>query len=426
MRSYLRGIAGFPRDIKLFMAYQLLANLGYAVFALIFNLYLLELNLREDYIGAFNGVQTVAMGISGILIGRFVGRFGTWRCLAGGVAALIATSYLLAFGEQPAMLLLLSGLFGFSLSYIFSLTMPFVLEFAPPADRPMIASVAFSIQSLSTTFGSLVGGFLPVIIRGLLHPDSDVGLSDYRWTLLIGTTIALTGLIPLFRMREARHSTEAQDLARAPIEESPIDQKQARSDLRVFVALAAILGLGVGMVMPFYNVFLNGLGADTRQVGYVFALGSGVAALFGLAAPWVNRKLGTMDAMLVLRLSTIPLFLALIVAPGYGLAIAAHVVRTTSISMTWPIDSTFTGEILPPRMRSTVFGLRSASWNLASAVAAVAGGWIIVNRGYGPTFAAMGFFTVLSVAVFAIHFRRHPRVRAGDIPNVRRQRRAVT
>ena len=419
MRTYLRDIAGFPRDIRLFFAFQLLVNVGFAVFALIYNLYLVELGLREDYIGTFNGIQTVAMSISGMLIGRAVARIGMWRAITGGVAFLFLATYALAFNANPDTLLGLSALFGFMLSYMFSLTMPFILEFGPTSERPRIAAIAFSIQSLATTFGSLVGGFLPTIVGGLRGHDGDVGLVDYRWTLVIGTTIAIGSLVPLFMMGEARHSTRAQDRARAPIEESPTDQKQARRDLTVFVALAGILALGVGALMPFYNVFLTELGADSRQVGLVFALASGAAALIGLGAPWVNRRLGTMNAMFLLRLLPIPLFALLVVFPVFGLAIAAYVIRYITIAMTWPIDSTFTGEILPARMRATVFGGRSASWNLGFAIASVIGGRVIVSHGYDFPFIAMTVFSLLSIAVFALHFRRHPRIVSGEVAHAR-------
>jgi hypothetical protein len=43
------------------------------------------------------------------------------------------------------------------------------------------------------------------------------------------------------------------------------------------------------------------------------------------------------------------------------------------------------------------------------------GGWIIVRWGYSPTFAGMIVFTALSAIVFTSYFRRHPRVRSGEL-----------
>ncbi|MGH2559424.1 MAG: MFS transporter [Thermomicrobiales bacterium] len=137
--------------------------------------------------------------------------------------------------------------------------------------------------------------------------------------------------------------------------------------------------------------------------------------MIGLSAPAVARRLGPLRAVFLVRSSIVPFYLVLIVAPGYGLAILAHLVRQTSISMAWPIDSTFIGELLPRRARLSVFGLRSAAWNLNWAVASLLGGAIIVRYGYDWTFVSIGVFTFLSAVIFISYFGRHPKVRSGEI-----------
>ncbi|MDP9354315.1 MAG: hypothetical protein M3R02_03375, partial [Chloroflexota bacterium] len=86
MSGYIRRIRGFSRDIKLFLLYNLLVNVGFGVFQLIFNLYLYGLALREDYIGAFNAVQTLAMAAAAVTMGTLLNRFGTWRCITAGAS----------------------------------------------------------------------------------------------------------------------------------------------------------------------------------------------------------------------------------------------------------------------------------------------------------------------------------------------------
>jgi len=51
MATYLRRVRNFSFDIKLFLLYNLLANIGFGVIELVFNFYLLELGYREDFIG---------------------------------------------------------------------------------------------------------------------------------------------------------------------------------------------------------------------------------------------------------------------------------------------------------------------------------------------------------------------------------------
>src|SRR5439155_8511323 len=54
MRSYLARLRRAPRTVKLFLVFTLLSNIGFGVFQLIYNLYLVRIGLHEDFIGAFS------------------------------------------------------------------------------------------------------------------------------------------------------------------------------------------------------------------------------------------------------------------------------------------------------------------------------------------------------------------------------------
>jgi MFS family permease len=94
--------------------------------------------------------------------------------------------------------------------------------------------------------------------------------------------------------------------------------------------------------------------------------------------------------------------------------------------MAWPIDSTFIAEVLPPRARFRVYGLRAAAWNLGFSIASLVAGVLIVNVGYQVTFFDLIVFTALAMAVFVGYYSRHPRVRSGELssalPRWRRNR----
>lgn len=416
MKSYIAALAALPRDLKLFFLFNILANIGFGVFQLVFNLYLVKLEFREDYIGLFNGIQTVFMALAGLTLGATIARLGIWPSLIGGMFLFFAASYLVALVEQSVVLLVIAAMYGFGLCFLFNFAMPFILEFAPPTERARAAAITFSGQSLAITLGSLLGGFMPGIVHRLAGGEGGPGVTDYRITLIAGTLIATIGMVPLFLMGDARRSRAAQELARAAVTESTIERRQTRRDLTVFVIVAGIMALGVGTVIPFYNVFLTEeIGVSSRQVGYVFAFGSAAAAIIGLSSPWLSKRAGPLDAILGLRMVMLPAYLLLIVAPGYALAIFAHAIRQVAINVNWPIDSTFMGEILPPRARATAFGWRSGAWNAGSAISALVGGAVIVRWGYSPTFVIMVVFTALSAIIFTVYFRRHPRVVSGEL-----------
>ena len=417
MSGYLRRIRDFNPDIKLFLLYNLLANVGFGVTELIFNLYLLELGFQEDYIGEWRAIQTCAMAAGSASVGAVLNRFGIWQGIVGGFSLLIAASVSLALTESATLLLGLAVLYGISLAFLFNPLMPFILEWAKPEHRQHAAAVSFSIVSLSLTIGSLVGGFSPSIIGSLVTSVEPGTAPAYRWALIIGAAIAGLGLVPLFLMDQPRRQRGRRETRAAHVEESHATRRQVRKDVAIFVAAGGVMSIGVGMVQPFYNVFLTRLGAGEREVGYVFALGNLTAAVMGLAAPALANRLGSLLAVAVLRVSIVPFYLPLVFFPSYPLAIVAHLARQVSISLAWPIDSTFIGELLPPRVRAGIYGLRAAAWNVGFAIASFAAGRIIVSMGYDLTFVAIITSTTVAALLFFGYYRRHPLVLGGKIPS---------
>lgn len=425
MGRYIRRVSSYGREIKLFLLFNMLVYIGIGVFTLVFNLYLYSLDLREDYIGAFSAVQTLAMATAALTMGRFLNRYGTWRCILVATAANLVVSLGLAMTENPAALLVLAALFGITLAYLFTTTMPFIIEWGRRDQRQDIATLGFSLISLSTTFGSLLGGIVPSLAaRGIPGVGSE-SAAAYRWTLIVGTFVTCFAVLPLLRMTEARRKSPQADAAAPRAVETPADRKQVRRDMAVFVGLGGVMSLGAGMVFPFYNVYLSSLGASTGEVGLVYAAGGLTAAVIGLSAPAISRRFGSIWAVFWVRLSIAPFYLLLIFTPNIGLAVLTHLVRQTSISMAWPIDSTFISEVLPPRARASVFGYRSGTWNLAWSIASLVGGWIIVHSGYDWTFAGLIVFTTISVVIFVWYYERHPLIRAGQIPSALSPRRRL-
>ena len=249
---------------------------------------------------------------------------------------------------------------------------------------------------------------------------SSAGSVDaYRWTLVAGTAIAASVSCRCCGWARPGGGGDRPPaaLSRENRNAWPSGGRCART-WRCSSLVGGLMSLGVGMVIPFYNVYLITLGASAREVGLIFALGGAVAAVIGLTAPTVGRRFGALYAVLLVRCSIVPFYLALIFFPSYALAIMAHLVRQTSISMSWPIDSTFIGDLLPPRSRANVFGLRSAAWNLGFSLAAFVGGKIIVRNGYDWTFASIAVFTsAFGAALRRLLHRRHPLVRSGALPS---------
>lgn len=423
VQRYFGEIARLSREMRLYLLYTLLVNVGVGVFILIYNLYLVQISFKEDFIGTFNAVQTVAMGVAALVIGMIINRYGSWRCTTYGTLFFLATSAMLAILSTSTPILVVSAINGAALAFMSVPVMPFIVEWTTPAQRTTAAAITFSLNSIATTFGSLVGGWSPRLLSVFFSMQIE-SISAYRITLLIGMALAVTGIIPLWLMRQIRHQENAELAQSSVFVEMPSATKRTRRDMMMFVLIGLIMSLGSGAVVPFVNVFLESIGSRPSQIGIVFSVAGVVAALVGLLAPAMYRKLGALIASMIVRMASAPLYLLLAFSPGMGYAVAAQIVRSTSISMAWPIDSSFISDVLPPRARANAFSLRSAAWNLGFAMSSLTAGEVIVGRGYQLTFVAYAVTIVLASVLNGVYFWKHPGHKR--VPLRRRDRQVIS
>jgi MFS family permease len=406
--AFLLQVRDFRRDIQLFLLYNLFSNVGIGAFLLIYNLYLVESGFTEGFIGIYNAVTTTALAVVAMVMGPLIGRFGGWRCITYGTMVFVASSAVLAVLGSAAPILAVSIIAGAGTAFLITPIMPFILEWERAEHRATAAAFAFSINSLSLTLGSLIGGWSPRMFSVLFDLEIQ-SVTSYRLALLLGLGVAAIGLIPMYRMAEARLRSGEEEGDFAAIPELPPTRQQVRRDILVFAGATGILALGVGAVMPFYNVYLNSIGARPSRIGMIFALAGVVAAIIGLLVPVLARRYGDLSTLLWVRLAPVPFFLLLLLTPNLIVAAVAHIVRTTATSMSWPLDSGIVSHVLPPRARASGFSIRSGLWNLGYALSSLVAGAVIVQWGYAPTFIAFATFSALSIAIFFLHFRSHPR-----------------
>ncbi|MCX2726038.1 MFS transporter [Thermomicrobium sp. 4228-Ro] len=401
------SVSSASREIYLFFLYTLFSNISLGAFSLLYNLYLTQLGYQEDWIGIVNAVSTGSLALSALGLGRLLQRYGSWWCLTYGTALYLLTSLAVAFAESPATVLATVMLQGLATTFLFVPLMPFVIAYAPPRRRDTVAAIALSLTSVSATIGSFVGGWIPYLVHRLFGLASPSTLA-YRSALLASIVLCALSLPPMFAMREAKTHQQRTATQRDTQRVDPNDLRRIRKYLMAFVLAGALLSLGNGAVLPFFNVFLANLGLPTRVIGLVYAGASLLGAFCGLWGPAVARRIGPLRAVTIIRLAPIPLFALLVLWQTSSLAVLAFLVRSISISMAWPLDSTLIAELLPDTQRGHAFGFRSAAWNVGFACASLLAGYTIVEYGYGPVFASYVLFCTLAVIYTASALSDHP------------------
>jgi MFS family permease len=204
MYSYLLRVRSFSPDVKLVLVYCLLAGIGYGVIELIFNFYLLELGYKEDFIGQWRAISTLAVAGASLFLGSVINRFGTWWTMLAGFSLLSASCIGMSLATATWVLLPLAVGYGASLSYLTNPVLPFIMDHERPDQRQHATAVSLSVFSLSIMIGSLMGGLTPNFFARIVPSISAGSVGAYRAAMLTGAVVALLAMIPLFLMKDPR------------------------------------------------------------------------------------------------------------------------------------------------------------------------------------------------------------------------------
>jgi MFS family permease len=393
-------LPGYRRNLWFLLGTVLAAFIGIGVQALVLNLYLISIGYREDFLGLFSFANTAGIGFAALLAGRVSNKAGPRRTLLVAVVVLGLTSAGIVASQNPVALLLVAAVNGASLAHIFVPSATFVMDNAEPAHRSTAYAGYFAAQSVAMVIGSYLGGALPTA----LAVDGTVTTAGYAWTIIASAVLAVLGVVPMYLADDSRATGSAATTLRPS---SPVDQRrQMRRDIAWIVGSNTLVAASMGFALPFINVYFEkSLGADTVQIGLVFALASSAMVVASIGGPAIGRRFGVIPTIVVCRLLTAPIILSLAFSPSLEVAASLYIARTVITNATWPVDNAFTMELVSPNLRSTLAALRSASWNFAWAVTSGLAGLMIVGMGFASIFIASGIFMVFGSLGYFIAFR---------------------
>lgn len=402
-RSLSSRIPKFRRNLWLFLFACLLAFIGIGVQSVILNLYFLSLGYREDFLGFFSLANTAGIGGAALIAGTLTNRLGPRKTLIGAIGLFGVSSAALLASPDETFLYVLALLNGISLAHIFVPTATFVMDNADPSDRSTAYAAFFASQAAALVIGSFLGGAMPSLIASSLIDLRE----SYVWTLLLGAGLAFLGSFPLFFADDSKAG--GSQATRIEVGSMIQQRRQMYRDVRWMIGSNFLIAISMGVAIPFLNVFFSvQLGAETGQIGVVFAIGAGAMVVASLIGPPLARRFGIVPTVVAGRLLTGPVFLAIAFSGSIPVGATFYVLRTLFTNVTWPVDNAFTMELVRPDFRSTLAGLRSASWNLAWAVASGLGGLMIVQFGFFSIFATAAVFGFAGSLVY--YFAFHSRV----------------
>ena len=409
-----------------------------------YNLYLVSLGYGPDFIGVVLFVATIGAGIAifpaGICVDRFSGKsILIWSSVLIGIAGIGQILF-----RQPLSLLISGFIAGVGAAFQLVVNAPFLTLNSTPDERPHLFSVNIVLGLATIVVGKILGGALPIWFRGTawlmapLPPWLTLALARqpearaYQFALLLAGIIAGPSFIPLFFMsndhpHEAIPAEQA-DTLQTKGEQAQVEQRQhfplrfverlrylrkippgviIASPIFLLTLVQVFIGLGAGLFVPYANLFfVQHLGASSALFGLIDGGTTTLTALMTLVAPFLAVRIGRLNSIVLTELASIPLLVGLGLTPSLALVAIFYLSRQPLMDMSMGVLQVFSMEAAPRRYRGLANSSYQAGFQVANAITASLGGFIIVQFGYPPLFIGAAICYLLAITTLWGRFGR--------------------
>ncbi len=389
LRNYWLSVRSFSRGARLYLFSSVLRGIGFGIFQLFFNFYILSLGYRRDFLGLLISLPSITALVVALFAGYISDLIGRKRAFISGMVVMVVAQILMLFWITPTGLILSGILRGMGGSLYRITSAPFLMEESGERERMHLFSFSAGLSTLSSFLGNFLGGSLPGLVA-LYLGVSPTSSTAYAWSLGATTLLMLVSLLPLSRL-EVRARVETH----GPLEPFRTLWKHRRG-LGKLLLPPLITSLGAGMLIPFLNVFFRyRYGLPDDQIGSLFgfgALGMGVATLL---APILAERLGKPQTVVLTRALSIPLLIVLGFVYSLPLAIGAFLLRMALMNLAGPVYQTMVMEEIDEGARGMAASLYGMIWSLGRAVTPSISGPIQESYGFDPVF-------LTTIAAYAI------------------------
>jgi len=394
--EYLETTARFSANARRFLLATFLAWIGLAVSQVVFNLYLVSGGWAEDFVGAVSSMQGIGMACCALPAGWAADRFGRRALLLTGSFTIALALFARAFSLVPATLYAATFLLGAGQAMITIVASPFMSENSREYERTHLFSMQFVVVLLGGIAGNLLGGELPGVLeaRGLASST----LVAFRLTLAFGALLTLTALLPLFTVHEPHASAHARP--------EPVRARDHRGLLGRLGLNFALLGLGAGLIMPFFNLyFARRYHASASQIGVWFSVSQVITLVATLLGPLIAKRVGKLRAITALQLLSLPFLVTLGFETTLMVSVLAFWGRSAFMQMSSPLINSYAMEALPPTLRARAHGLNNMLWYLGWAASSLLAGQVIARLGWAYPYYLTAFFYGIATLTFWLNFR---------------------
>jgi len=399
--GYVSKINGFSRNASLFLGYVFLISLSLGIYDVIFNLYILRLGFREDFLGLMLSLVSISTGLFAIPAAAFCDRVGRKNTLLLSCLLLLISFAILYTTKSTFLLAFFSVLYGISSSLKIVTASTFMVENSTSYERMHLFSMYYLLYTIGVMLGNLAGGTLPQVFADSLDLDP-TGPGAYQLSLYASLAAVLVSLLPLLLIKNKKTEMTETGMTGKPALFSTLFSTLRSGTIRKLILVNGIIGIGWGLILPYFNVYFDiVLGASSKQIGFIFSFSQLVMMFTLMFVPILTEGFGKVKVITLVQLSSIPFLLLFASTSILAVAAFGYTMRTAIMNMANPIMSNFNMEIVSEGQRATVNSLIWMSCYTFVGLSTYAGGLMMAHGYYTlPFLLTCGIYGVAAVLYY--------------------------
>ena len=360
-------------------------------------IYFALLGFSPVEIGLLLSVATLISALNNIVFGYLCDRYGRKPFLVLGCVLSSVRTGLFAVTTDFWFLALAQGVgaMGEGVGAGQPVVSGYITDKTDVLERPNVYSTMAITNSLATTIGLAFGG-LPQYLESTMGYDV-VGAHQVLWAAC--TVVNLVSLVFLFPLRESH--------TRVVSGEKPEPRKIRNwSTIIQFSLVRSTSGFGWSMInslMTLYFFYRFGVGSDA--LGPILAFARFISMFTYLVVPRVVDLLGSINTLIVSRVSASVLTVGFALVDWFPLAVGLMVLIRLVVLFSMPIRQTFASGMVDPEETATAIGVSNSARMGAQTVAPSLAGYMFEAVSLTLPFYTGALLLALNGVLYWVYFR---------------------
>lgn len=384
-------------NVKLFYFISFSAAFSQGIFSMFAGLYLIGIGYSESVAGNILSINTLSIALGSVVSAYLIERIGRKRSFYLSCTLIsVSMVFMVAFRSLTAITAFVI-LNGFGLSIRATAEGLFLAENTEPSNRLKAYSHNFVITFAGFMAASFAGGHLSTFFSDTLMLKNSI-----FYISLISSVFTMLFLFPISLITE-NNTSQARSL-RECIKGFSIIR---RSDIALYILYYSLTGIGAGMVVPFFSIYLKySMSLTDASIGSILSFAQFGCIAGGLLVPYLTRSMGRHRTAVICQLLSIPFLISIAFPQGIVLVYISFFMRNGLMNMATPLNTSIFMDLVEPVERSNFSSLLSLFSSLSRAGGISIGGYMMQHFSYHSPYYLTTVLYLSAIGVFVYVTRR--------------------